>query len=663
MIPGINPRMVKRTLITKSLLHPLSKKTPNGGKIIANRILKISEQVNAIEGKNSGGGAAAPLKRVPAWPIYFYRQNKKISASGSDKDMQCCKVKVNSGRMARLNPAQLGAVPPNRSRPSYKSSLSDSNFFMSLKEIFMRFVESFDAQETIRLFEELKTEAKADSYADLRQALYGIVTFPQKRLFEVLDERWKRYDGVKGISRIVVSGAGPCGLRAAIESRFMGHPVTLIELRTECSRHNILKAWQKTIQDVLSLGYKTYFPYFTPHGHAHIGTNELQLCMIKTALLIGVDIHFGRGVCGILDPSFEYGPKRLKYCVWTLPSEEAKRFVRRPVEETAELSLKTVSVDTETIERVNKIDFLERAISQDDAITKSSFQHDIQLLEKAELFEFDTLLIAEGEASRLIRNLGFDRKMAKYNEAIGIVINMEFSGTKQETKLQEFNALRMSALWQQTPLGALAKMGIELENLEYMRGTQNHFMAATASIDTLLKAGVVKIRKHNTKATLVRDNMDLDKLYELGRSIATVCGVPAKSQFRSHNGVQAFDFSCKGWCVDKIKWLESGDVVALVEPIGDALINPFWPQGLGVNRGFHVSMDACYAAHVFDGKRENMQETMRVREEPNECLEYFGMYELTDLLTAASKWTANPVTRYTTVAEMHRLRALDKESK
>jgi hypothetical protein len=338
-------------------------------------------------------------------------------------------------------------------------------FFMSLKQLFVKFIESFDAQETIRLFQELKQEAKAESYSDLRQALYGIVTFPQKRLFEALDERWKRYSEVQRTSRIVVSGAGPCGLRAAIESRFMGHPVTIIELRTECTRHNILKAWQKTIQDVMSLGYKTYFPYFSPHGHAHIGTNELQLCMIKTALLIGVDIYFGRGVCGILDPAFDFGPKRDKYCVWTLPSEEAKKFVRRPVEETAELSLKTVSVDTEAIERVNKIDFLERAISQDNAITKTTFRHDIKLLEQAEFFEFDTLLIAEGESSRLIRNLGFDRKMAKYNEAIGIVINMEFSGSKKETKLEEFNALRMSALWRQTPLGALANMGIELENL------------------------------------------------------------------------------------------------------------------------------------------------------------------------------------------------------
>ena len=34
----------------------------------------------------------------------------------------------------------------------------------------------------------------------------------------------------------------------------------------------------------------------------------------------------------------------------------------------------------------------------------------------------------------------------------------------------------------------------------------------------------------------------------------------------------------------------------LVLPIGDALQEPFWPEGLGVNRGMHNALDACWAA-------------------------------------------------------------------
>ena len=35
-----------------------------------------------------------------------------------------------------------------------------------------------------------------------------------------------------------------------------------------------------------------------------------------------------------------------------------------------------------------------------------------------------------------------------------------------------------------------------------------------------------------------------------------------------------------------------------VFPIGDSLLEPFWPQGLGSNRGFHSALDACWAVRV-----------------------------------------------------------------
>ena len=36
-----------------------------------------------------------------------------------------------------------------------------------------------------------------------------------------------------------------------------------------------------------------------------------------------------------------------------------------------------------------------------------------------------------------------------------------------------------------------------------------------------------------------------------------------------------------------------------VFPIGDSLLEPFWPQGLGSNRGFHSGLDAAlYPSHV-----------------------------------------------------------------
>jgi len=41
---------------------------------------------------------------------------------------------------------------------------------------------------------------------------------------------------------------------------------------------------------------------------------------------------------------------------------------------------------------------------------------------------------------------------------------------------------------------------------------------------------------------------------------------------------------------------DGGDV--LVALVGDALIEPFWPEGLGVNRGFMSALDAAWGARL-----------------------------------------------------------------
>ena len=53
------------------------------------------------------------------------------------------------------------------------------------------------------------------------------------------------------------------------------------------------------------------------------------------------------------------------------------------------------------------------------------------------------------------------------------------------------------------------------------------------------------------------------------------------------------------------KWAESQAAAeqatrrVAIFPIGDSLLEPFWPQGLGSNRGFHTALDACFSVQVF----------------------------------------------------------------
>jgi len=58
--------------------------------------------------------------------------------------------------------------------------------------------------------------------------------------------------------------------------------------------------------------------------------------------------------------------------------------------------------------------------------------------------------------------------------------------------------------------------------------------------------------------------------------------------------VSIFDFSTRE-CLKESSVVGSDG--ALFLPVGDALQEPFWPEGLGINRGIHNALDACWAAN------------------------------------------------------------------
>jgi hypothetical protein len=322
------------------------------------------------------------------------------------------------------------------------------------------------------------------------------------------------------------------------------------------------------------------------------------------------------------------------------------------------LDLTPGETNPERFTQTSRVNFYEKAISENYAITSTRFQHDSELLTKAELFEFDSLLVAEGESSRLIRNLGFDRQLIKYGEAIGIVINLKFSSSKgPETKIQEFVALRMEATWKQGPLGALYNHGIELENIEYMRGTANHFIAATTKIKDLVAFGIVLEERETVRQSLEPQNMNMQKLYEFASLVSGVIGIPKEAPFAQKNGVQAFDFSCRGQCMESYRFLQSIDDTkkqALVLPIGDALQNPYWPQGLGINKGFHSALNAVWSAHLFGTGVD-----LKIVKEEQEFGFFMMNYYPPHVISNGSGWTADVVSRWD--KELFKKRKFDHE--
>ncbi len=87
---------------------------------------------------------------------------------------------------------------------------------------------------------------------------------------------------------------------------------------------------------------------------------------------------------------------------------------------------------------------------------------------------------------------------------------------------------------------------------------------------------------------------------------------------------------------------QDAKTLAPMFPVGDALLEPFWPQGLGANRGFHSALDAAWAMAVLD--EHGLDRALVER-----AFNYDVMLHATftkGVIQPGAEWTADPLTRY-----------------
>lgn len=280
---------------------------------------------------------------------------------------------------------------------------------------------------------------------------------------------------------------------------------------------------------------------------------------------------------------------------------------------------------------------------------------------------FDAYIIAEGGWSDSTRRLGFSKSVEIFKPVFGLVANLKYN--PEDLKERNMRSRIHFVLGNDWPLH---NCPIQAEFVEYLKG-ETHFFALVVSKKNmhkdqtdaylermkpedrakvpdeiiakmrmqaqqkgLLEMGVLKRGYASGQACLATDNVDMDKLYEMVRDITQEMGLPASTEFFETNPVQLFDFSRRARCVDPVRVLcaspdgaepkvlspaelthgqEAGDsgVRALVLPVGDALQEPVWTQGLGINRGFHTAMNqayACLLARETEG-RGNLEAAVR----------------------------------------------------
>ncbi|XP_039239114.1 F-actin-monooxygenase MICAL3 isoform X12 [Pipra filicauda] len=409
--------------------------------------------------------------------------------------------------------------------------------------LFDRFVQASTCKGTLKAFQELcdYLELKPKDYRSFYHKLKSKLNYwKAKALWAKLDKRGSHKDYKKGKAcantKCLIIGAGPCGLRTAIDLSFLGAKVVVIEKRDAFSRNNVLHLWPFTIHDLRGLGAKKFYGKFCAGSIDHISIRQLQLILLKVALILGIEIHVNVEFRGLVYPPEDQENERIGWRALVHPKTH-------PVSE----------------------------------------------------YEFEVIIGGDGRRNTLE---GFRRKEFRGKLAIAITANFINRNTTAEAKVEEISGVAF--IFNQKFFQDLREAtGIDLENIVYYKD-DTHYFVMTAKKQSLLEKGVIRHDHADTEVLLSRENVDQEALLNYAREAAdfsTNQQLPSLDFAINHYGqpdVAMFDFTCMYASENAALVREQNGHQLLVALVGDSLLEPFWPMGTGIARGFLAAMDSAW---------------------------------------------------------------------
>ena len=467
----------------------------------------------------------------------------------------------------------------------------------------------------------------------LREALMPHLKWRQAQLLKTLHER--KQSGAyaaasaattagRPVLRALVMGGGPIGLRCAVELAMLGHSVLALEQRATFTRLNVLHLWDWVSHDLAELGIKSLDPsVFASGDYVHVGTSQLQHSLLKIALLLGVQVRLGAQVSDLADlkavepskrrsldwPADERGAGGAPLALEGLPSPGKAETSSPKARSCAKRSRLSFIMVDDAEQAGNGDDFgPSDMLGLSPAYRKDGAHEAAEIDDAASAFSADVLVDATGARCGLFTAIGFEQVTAlKSARALGVVCHFYNRKTAEE------NALSEGSWAQQYYTARFAKLkerGVNLQNLVYYRSTgafssaATHYFVMTADADSLNAMGALHSLEVPEAQLCASKNVDRAKLQDYVR-LAVGEFVPElqHAELVEAQGVQIFDFSerkVSNRASVIVNAEELGGVAGqqvLVTRVGDALQEPFWPEGLGINRGFLGALDAADLAH------------------------------------------------------------------
>mmetsp|Transcript_43145 Transcript_43145/g.101365 ORF Transcript_43145/g.101365 Transcript_43145/m.101365 type:complete len:833 (+) Transcript_43145:86-2584(+) len=396
---------------------------------------------------------------------------------------------------------------------------------------------------------------------------------------------------------VLIVGSGPVGLRLAIELVLGGHKVTIFEKRREIrsadgaletlgftNRVNRPHMWPFVRNDLARLNGKDLmsrtaaYPVFTEPDTSSIGIDELQILLMKSMLLLGVDHRLGVGYVNA-KPTYDPKSMRPRWRVeCTYDAAAAKKF-GMPEGKTEQV-----------------FDCLIGCDGPRSAVRETQAKH-FGNIEKRKFMDCVGIVANVRKVSRKrLKELGFEYGQEPHDMNRTKMVFKDFF-----TKINE-------------------EADADLEGLIYYKASFHNYTILTPKRSDLVKHGLSGKVYHHTVAREA-SSMNAERMEEKAKlkkycaNILKAAGIPVDDQLENGgfvdapNDVMAFDFA-ECWNTPKSlvfnlppadydveahgEWM-GRRLIPLVGLAGDALLEPFWPLGLGLKRGWQAIMDTCYA--------------------------------------------------------------------
>ncbi|XP_075878793.1 F-actin-monooxygenase mical2b isoform X2 [Nelusetta ayraudi] len=458
-------------------------------------------------------------------------------------------------------------------------------------KLFENFVQASTCKETLQAFNVLCRQLDLDPadsstfYSSLKER---VTTWKAKALWSKLDKRMshKVYNQGQACvgTKCLIIGGGPCGLRTAIELALMGARVVVIEKRDSFSRNNVLHLWPYTIHDLRGLGAKKFYGKFCAGAIDHISIQQLQLMLLKIALIVAVEFHINVEFVKLLEPPEDQEKEGVGWRAAIRPADH-------PVAN----------------------------------------------------FDFDVVVGADGRRNTLE---GFKRKEFRGKLAIAITANFINRNTTAEAKVEEISGVAF-IFNQKFFLDLKEETGIDLENIVYYRDN-THYFVMTAKKQSLLDKGVVLNDYADTQMLLSGENVNQEALLCYAREAAdfgTNYQLPTLDYAINHCGqpdVAMFDFTSMHASENAALVRERFGHQLLVALVGDSLLEPFWPMGTGCARGFLAAFDTVWMVRSW-AQGQTVLEALAERESIYRLL---PQTTPENIAKNFDQYTIDPTTRY-----------------